>query len=230
MRKTILLMTMAMVAFVQAMGHANDAPCTVASPDGRLVAEIAAEACDRLRAPIRCSVDAAIAKAEADGEDQISVSMDELQSRSAKVVNDVLAASVKRLIGEYRRKASAVFSTATIKAGIGRSSEMVEYTVNVPDWVPRDPEGLWENICAFFGKRYYRVAASAEKRRQKVDLGFDGAQARKSLVAQFERAAANHVRQELKSIRDEFFGSAMAKIDTLSRRVAEAERRVAECL
>lgn len=200
------------------------------SPDGRLVAEIAAEACDRLRAPIRCSVDAAIAKAEADGEDQISVSMDELQSRSAKVVNDVLAASVKRLIGAYRRTAGAAFSTAAIKAGIGRSSETIEYTVNVPEWVPRDPEGLWENICAFFGKRYYRAVASAVKRQQKVDLGFDGAQARKSLVAQFERAAANHVRQELKSIRDEFFGSAMAKIDTLSRRVAEAERRVAECL
>ena len=33
-------MTMAMVAFVQAMGHANDAPCTVASPDGRLVVEV----------------------------------------------------------------------------------------------------------------------------------------------------------------------------------------------
>ena len=200
------------------------------SPDGRLVAEIAAEACDRLRAPIRCSVDAAIAKAEADGEDQISVSLDELQSRSAKVVNDVLAASVKRLIGAYRRTASAAFSTAAIKAGIGRSSEMIEYAVNVPEWVPRDPEGIWENICAFFGKRYYRAVANTVKRQQKVDLGFDGAQARKSLVAQFERAATDYVRKELKSIRDEFFGSAMAKIDTLAKRVAEAERRVAGCL
>ncbi len=200
------------------------------SPAGNLVAEIAVEAVDRLRAPVRRSVDAAIAKAEADGAEHVSVSMAELQAESAKAVNEVLAASVKRLVGAYRRTAGAAFSTAAIQAGIGRSSEMMAYTVDVPEWIPRDPDGIWENICAFFGKSYHRVVTFKETRQQKVDLGFDGAQARQSLAAQFERAAADHVRKELQAIRDDFFGSAMGKVEILLRRVAEAEKRVAESL
>ena len=200
------------------------------SPDGKLVSDIAAEAGDSLRSPIGHAVDAAIAKAEASGNEQVSVSMSELQSESAKVVNEVLAASVRRLVGAYRRTAGAAFSTAAIKAGIVRSSETFEYTVEVPEWIPREPEGLWENICSFFGKSYHRVITCTEKRQQKVDLGFDGAEARRSLVEQFERAAASHVRKELQAIRDDFFGRAMGKIEILQKRVAEAESRVSRCL
>ncbi len=200
------------------------------SPDGKLVAEIAAEAGDRLRAPIRRSVDAAIARAEASEAAHVSVSMDELQSESAQAVNEVLSAAVKRLVGAYRRTAGAAFSTAAIQAGIGRSSETIDYTVNVPEWIPRDPEGIWENICSFFGKSYHRVVTCKETRHQKIDLGFDGAEAGRSLVVKFERAAADHVRKELKTIRDAFFGAAMDKIEILLRRLAEAEKRVAACL
>lgn len=200
------------------------------TPDGRLVAEIAAEAGDRLRPSICRSVDTAISRADADGIEQVSISMSELQAESAKAVNEVLAAAVKRLVGAYRRTAGAAFSTAAIKAGIVRSSEMMDYTVEVPEWIPREPEGFWENVCAFFGKSYHRVITCKETRQQKVDLGFDGAQARKSLVAQFERAAADHVRKELKAIQNEFFGAAMNKIEILLRRIAEAEKRVAASL
>ena len=200
------------------------------SPDGKLVSDIAAEAADSLRSPIGRAVDAAIARAEAEGGEQVSVSMSELRAESSKVVNDVLAASVKRLVGAYRRTARAAFSTAAIKAGIVRSSETFEYTVEVPEWIPREPAGLWESICSFFGKSYYRVIACEERRQQKVDLGFDGAEARRSLVEQFERAAASHVRNELQTIRDDFFGKAMGKIEILQNRLAEAEMRVSHSL
>ena len=202
----------------------------VLSPDGALVTKISTEAVDRLRASIRRSVDAAIATAEAEGAEQVSVSLAELQNESANVVNEVLAASVKRLVGAYRRTASVAFSMAAMEVGIGRESEMLDYTVNVPEWIPREPEGLWENICAFFGKSYHRVITCKKTRQQKIDLGFDGAAARQSLAKQLGSVVADHVRKELKAIRGEFFGTAMDKIEVLLRRVAEVEKRVAESL
>ena len=200
------------------------------SPDGKLVSEIVSEAGDVLRCPIGHAVDDAIARAEAEGGEQVEVSMSELHAESVKAVNDVLSASVGRIVGDYRRTADIAFSTAAIKAGIVRGSESFEYPVDVPDWVPREPEGLWENICAFFGKSYHMAVPRREMRSQKIDLGFDGAQARRSLVEQFERAASCHVREELEAIRSDFFGKAMEKVEILQKRIAEVEKRVAICL
>ena len=199
------------------------------SPEGQFVGEIAAEATDRLRAPVRRAVDESISRAEADGK-AASVSLGALQKDAAAIVNEVLSSSVRRLVGDYRRTAGAAFSVAAIKASVARGTDTIRYSVEVPEYVPRDPDGIWEHICSWFGKEYHSVSSRTETRCQKVDLGFDGAKARQSLVAQLEKAAAEHVRRELGAIREEFFGAAIRKIDQLSSRVEDAERRVAGCL
>ena len=200
------------------------------SPDGELVDEIAAEAADRLRAPVRRAVDAAAARAEEEGTEELSASLGGLQGEATKAVNEVLSASVKRAVGEYRRSAGRSFSVATIKAGLTRSTETMEYSVNVPDWEPREPDGIWEHVCSFFGKSYYRAITRKEKRSQKVDLGFDIGKAKASLLGQFEKAAVQHVKRELEAIRDEFFGAAIRKSEILAKRIMAAEKRVAGCL
>lgn len=197
------------------------------SPEGKIVGEIAEEAADRLRLPVGRAVDAAIARAEEKGAKEISVSMAELQEESAKAVNEVLSKAVKRIVGDYRRTAQAAFSAAAIQAGVTRGTDTVSYSVEVPDWEPRDPEGIWETICSWFGKEYTRATTRTVMRRAEVDLGFDGAAARRSLIAQFSEAAAKHVRAELQAIREEFFGMVLRKIDTLAQRVGEAEKTVA---
>lgn len=200
------------------------------SPEGALVDEVVDEATDHLRSSVRRMVDQAIAEAESNGADELSVSLAQLQSESGRAVNEVLARAVRRLVGDYRRTTSAIFGLSGDKTKLTRSLENITYTIEVPDWKPRDPDGIWEHICAFFGKCYYRATTRSEKRTQKIDLGFDGASARKWLIGAFAEQARDYIRSELESIRRDLFGVSTRKIDTLLARLKEAEKRVNDCL
>lgn len=57
-----------------------------------------------------------------------------------------------------------------------------------------------------------------------------GGRARKQLIASFAEQARDYVRRELESIRQDFFGASIKKIDTLRKRLDEAERRVSGSL
>lgn len=200
------------------------------SPEGALVDEVATEAVDQLRINIRQIVDQAVSRAESQNAEELSVSLEEIHDEASKAVGGVLMRTVKRMIGDYQCAVSTGFNLEKAKTNLTRKTESIEYSVEVPDWEPRDPEGLWENICAFFGKDYFRATTSTETRTSTIDLGFDDAEARHELIASLEKQAKAYVRRELASIREDFFGVSMKKVETLIIRLKETEKRVANCL
>ena len=50
-------------------------------------------------------------------------------------------------------------------------TDEITYTLHKVVRVSRDPEGLWEHVCSFFGKQYYRSDVKDVEKKSMVKLG-----------------------------------------------------------
>jgi hypothetical protein len=118
---------------------------------------------------------------------------------------------------------------------IDRQIENHKYEVPVYKKYRRDPDGVWENIRSFFGKKYYTATRELEKRIQTVDLGFDVGAAVKDLSTEVQKVTMHCVYSELQHIKSDILEKFIQHIekikieieevrDTLLQRKAEMKR------
>lgn len=101
----------------------------------------------------------------------------------------------------------------------------------------RDPDGLWENICSFFGKTYYRSAVETVVKKSEVQLGVNEKQimelAKDSLEKLFEsevpdmmKKICSHIAQPMIEMQEQAAGYIE---DTISRLEKILRSETPEC-
>lgn len=179
-------------------------------PSGTLVGEITEDVVNAIRGPLRKHIDSEISRQSK--ADQVSFSLASIQGTVQREIVETLEQRVKSIVGSFRRDVLGSFSVDGFSAEAHRQKQTETYQVDVPYRMPREPEGLIENICSIFGRKYTRVTVVHESRSFEVDLGVDSTAAKEQLLTQVEQGVSKHVRAELEKVRTSFFGTTLSKI------------------
>lgn len=155
---------------------------------------------------------------------------DELGELLSREVYDVL---LKTCAGEFA-SSSSVLSQYADKiqmngvGGLKMRTDTIEYTVKEVKRVEREPKGIWENVCSFFGKTYYGHKAKDVKKYSSIQLGINEQQtmalARDQLNILFEEAVpglmekiSNHFMEPLMELQQKASRSIRGAAEALER-------------
>lgn len=133
---------------------------------------------------------------------ETSISAAELGNLLSREIYQVLSHAC---VGEFA-KSSEILSKYTEKLSIGSVKELkvktdtIEYTVQRVVSEPRDPQGLWEHLGAFFlDKEYYRSTVKTDIETSVISLGVNEQQvmaaARDKLNGLFKETVPNMVKE-----------------------------------
>lgn len=166
---------------------------------------IVSRVCREVRAEIRSKAFEWNSRVKSGG----SISNDVINS----VASDILKKALKSEINSEMRRVIEDFQASemqTVKANISAAAlenktAQISHTYTEIYTVTREPEGLWENICAFFGKKYYTIEQSTRTEYETVDLGTNLDEFLDSLMPQVESAAKNQTKENLERLRNSYF-------------------------
>ena len=196
------------------------------APSGAIVGEIVEDVVGQVRRLIRHYVDRVVSEASGN---EVEFNMDALGYEIQGELIDVLSDHVRSIVGDFRKDVLGKFSPQGITSEAKRTVETQTYPIEVPEIVERDPEGIVENICHFFGKKYHTIEINKETRSFDIDLGIDPTAAKEKLVAQLEKALAVHVKDELAKLRKMFFGATLSKMKELEGNVGKLTKKLLAC-
>lgn len=141
--------------------------------------------------------------------------------RGSKVDNATISAEVSKILQEalnaeinsqMRRVIEDFQSTGlkTVKANIStaaleKKTEQVSYTYTESYAVPRPPDGFFEHIRSFFGKKFYNTEHTTRTEYQTVDLGTNFDEFLNSLMPQVESYAKSQASEAVADLRDKYF-------------------------
>ena len=159
-----------------------------------------------------------------------SISNDMINSEVSKILKSTLDAEInlqmRRVIEDFQAS-----EMQTVKANISAAAwEMrtaqISHTYTESYTVTREPKGLWENICSFFGKEYYEVKQSTHTEYETIDLGTNLNDFLDSLTPQVERYAKEQARENLERLRDTYFAEREKFADNMRRAIQELREKL----
>ena len=189
-----------------------------------MVTDIVNDAINHLRSKVRMLTD----NARDSKEDSVSITLESLQQSVQEAVVKTLTYFITKHVGSFHDVIHRNLLVKDLKATAERKKEVEEYTYETIDRVRRDPEGFWENLWGFFGKKYFMLKPVTKKGKRIVDLGIDSGPAKKMLLEALEKRVTEYVRKELDSLREQFFARALSKMDGLIRKLEEMKVRLTE--
>lgn len=118
----------------------------------------------------------------------------EIEKKAVKFLNDLWIKPASEMQMHFPKNTNIV---------IERKTEIHTYEVTETESYARSPDGILENICSFFGKRYYSSRLVTRQKEQIIDLGFNIEEVFKNIIKQLEDICKNYVEHELAHIREE---------------------------
>lgn len=163
------------------------------------------------------------------------VSNDEISAEVSQILNDKLNEEINRqmsrIIEDFQSQEMSAVRANISAAALERKTATLEhtYTESTPYRREREASGIWENIRAFFGKKYYETGVETHTRTeyQTVDIGTNYNEFIESLMPQVERYAKSETDSALADLRDNYF----AERETFAERMrVEIDKLRAELL
>ena len=109
---------------------------------------------------------------------------------------------------------------------IRRKTEQVEHTYSVYKVVRRDPDGVWENVRSFFGKKYYETVEDMRKHVSTVSLGVDTEEIVSELMPQIESYVSRTVQKNLEKIAESYFAPQEAFVQEIEKNLDRLEEEL----
>lgn len=137
----------------------------------------------------------------------------DLMARMATLVNEKIYAITKKLFANasFAKVINASGKLSRLK--LERQYETQEYEVPKPVIYERDPDGFWEHVGSFFGKKYYGVSQKMIKRKNRIDLGYDLEGAYAKACATFKELINENVGNLMAAAKRDTLGYAIQKVE-----------------
>ncbi len=145
------------------------------------------------------------------------------------------------IVGEIRQEVSKILSESgqilhdiavnvaepPIKTnGIRQRTESFTQTVTYYGVSERDPDGVWENFCSFFGKRYYRQRTYTKDVTHTYNAGSNRDEVLENVMPQIEKYAQQTVRDNLESIAENYFLPQQRYVSGMRDKLAELRKQL----
>ena len=132
-----------------------------------------------------------------------------ISAEVSKILQDKLNAEInsqmRRVIEDFQSAEMKAVKANISAAALEKKTAQISHTYTESYTVEREPDGIWENIRGFFGKKYYRTKHSTRTEYQTVDLGTNLDEFLDSLMPQVEEYAKNQAGASLAELREKYF-------------------------
>lgn len=136
-------------------------------------------------------------------EKEIVIKKEELTQMLSKEVYRIL---LNACIGEFSENTSHLLSQYMEDLQLGNIGELkmrsdeIKYTLHKVVQDPRDPEGIWEHVCSWFGKKYHTSRVIDINKTSKVQLGINEGQVLKLATDSLDQLFESKVPGMMKKI------------------------------
>lgn len=202
---------------------------TIAKRTDRLARTIT----QRTRARARSEVMNMAHGADSTGRSMGSESIAQAVFRVAQpIIADTLNAEIAKIVGTNQTLtgqlaidvAAPDISTSEIK----QRTEEVKHSYTEFELVPREPDGIWENIRAFFGKKYNKEIRHKKSYTTTIKLGTNVDQVLDELLPQVDAYVQNTVRENLLNLSQNYFARQEQAVQGIEKQLDELERKLAD--
>ncbi len=132
-----------------------------------------------------------------------------ISAEVSKILQDKLNAEInsqmRRVIEDFQSAEMKSVKANISAAALEKKTAQISHTYTESYTVEREPDGIWENIRGFFGKKYYRTRHTTRTEYQTVDLGTNLDEFLDSLMPQVEEYAKREAEKSLVELREKYF-------------------------
>lgn len=122
---------------------------------------------------------------------------------------------MRQAIEDYEQQELPKVQAHLNPATLTKQTATVTHSYTESYTVPRPPEGILENICDFFGKKYFKVEQRDRTETQTIDAGTNFDEFLSDIMPKAEKFAQEEAKKSMRLIRDNYF----AKQEALADRV-----------
>lgn len=121
------------------------------------------------------------------------------------VMQDKIDEKMSAIIENYQQKEIAKTNIVLQTDGIQKQTKEINHTYVEHYYERRSPDGLWENVCDFFGRKYYELCTREKTITRTVNLGTNSEAFIDQVLPQMEDTIRKHVKKNLEDIEKTYF-------------------------
>ncbi|MBO4400543.1 MAG: hypothetical protein J5809_01710 [Selenomonadaceae bacterium] len=137
------------------------------------------------------------------------ISNDTVSAEVSKILQEKLNAEIdsqmRRVIEDFQSQEMLTVRANISAAALEKKTVQIAYTYTSSYTREREPEGFWEHVRGFFGKKYYTSGERTHTEYQTVDAGTNLDEFLESLMPQVETYAKTETDKSLTELRDNYF-------------------------
>lgn len=137
----------------------------------------------------------------------------QIQRECNKLISERITEIVRSLFESVEFQSIALDAKQFADFQLERRTEVHEYEVPKSYRYKRSPRGLFEHVASWFGKEYYGVGKTTEKRRMEIDLGFNLDEALGNINAHLDKVIPATVEASLTEAKSQTLGYAREKVE-----------------
>ena len=132
-----------------------------------------------------------------------------ISAEVSKILQDKLNAEInlqmRRVIEDFQSSVLKTIRANISVAALEKKTAQISHTYKENYIVVREPQGIIENICGWFGKKYFHTKQQTRTKYQTIDLGTNLDEFLDSLMPQVEAYAKNQASKSLAELREKYF-------------------------
>lgn len=158
-----------------------------------------------------------------------SVSSSDINNLISSLTNSpatvaILNKEIGKIIDNYQEQSLSPMQATISSGGIKKEIKEIEHTVEVTNWVSRDPSGFFEHVQSFFGKTFGSNQTTTKVVTQKIDMGTNIDNVIDEVIPQVEANIEKYVRGELENIKKNYFDKQQKYINAMSNELVEMKK------
>lgn len=150
----------------------------------------------------------------------------QIQRQCNELISERITEIVRSLFESVEFQSIALDARQFADFGLERRTEVHEYEVPKSYRYKRSPRGLFEHVASWFGKEYYAVGKTTEKRKMEIDLGFNLDEALGNINAHLDKVIPATVEESLKDAKAQTLGYAREKAENAIRILESAANEI----
>ncbi|MDO4204472.1 MAG: hypothetical protein Q4D07_08290 [Selenomonadaceae bacterium] len=133
----------------------------------------------------------------------------EISKRLMEIISPQIAKEINEAVGDiitsYREQAISPLQMKLKTNGIHKEIKEQEKSYEEAYYEERDPEGFWENVLSFFGKKYYDRFTKTSKVKQSIDMGTNVNSFIESILPMLQEVLEKHITENIDNIKNTYF-------------------------
>ena len=135
---------------------------------------------------------------------------------------------MRQAIENYEKQELPKIQANLNSAELVKKTTTISHTFTESYTVTRPPEGLWENICDLFGKKYFRVENKTRTEKQTVDAGTNFDEFLSDIMPKVEKFAQTEGKKSMMLIRDNYFAKQEELANRIQKEIAKIKNELLE--